>query len=93
MTGTAPDRDLSLLGLADLVKGYLGHIEDMSDDKRVLVLGQFAGAVSRLEARVRELYAKADNDGYREALPDLHQVMIALGAAEDWNEGNPDGEA
>ena len=83
---TAADRDLTLLGLAERVKRYTGHIEDMSDDERVYVLGLFAGAVSRLEDRVRELYAEADDDGYMEALPELHQVMLALGAGEDWNE-------
>lgn len=81
------DRDLTLLGLAERVTQFAGHIEDMSDDERVLVLGQFAGAVSRMQARVRELYAKADDDGYMDALPPLNQVMLALGSGEDWHDG------
>ena len=39
-----------------------------------------------LRARVRELYEEADADGYMDALPPLHQVMLALGAPEDWAE-------
>jgi hypothetical protein len=87
---TETDHDLTLLGLAERVSHFLGHIEDMSDDERVLVLGQFAGAVSRLQARVRELYAKADDGSYMDALPPLNQVMLALGAGEDWHEAAPD---
>lgn len=91
MTDTETDRDLTLLGLADRVKRYLGHIEDMPDDERVFVLGLFAGAVGRVEARVRELYAEDDRDGYMEALPSLNQVMLALGAPEGWNEEDDGG--
>ena len=40
-----------------------------------------------LRARVREIYEEADADGYMDALPPLHQVMLALGAPEDWMEG------
>jgi hypothetical protein len=83
---TEIDHDLTLLGLAERVSQFLGHIEDMSDEERVLVLGLFAGAVSRLQARVRELYAKADDSSYMDALPPLNQVMLALGADEDWAE-------
>lgn len=43
-------------------------------------------AAGRLRGRVRELYEKADADGYMEALPPLHQVMLALGADENWAE-------
>jgi hypothetical protein len=87
MTGDPIDHDLTLLGLAERVQQFTGHIEDMSGDERVLVLGQFAGAVSRLRARVRELWTESDRDGYTEALPPLHRVMLALGADEDWAEG------
>lgn len=83
MTGS---HDMTLLGLAERVRQYFGHIEDMGDDDRVLLLGQFAGAVSRVQARVRELWAGNDEAGYMEALPPLHQVMLALGADEDWAE-------
>lgn len=86
MSEATIDRDLSLLGLAGQVKRYLGHVEDMSDEERLLVLGQFAGAVSRFEARVRQLYAEADDMSYMEALPPLNQVMLALGAGEGWKE-------
>jgi len=81
------DRELTLLGLAHRVKQFTGHIEDMGDDERVWMLGLFAGAAGGVEARVRELYGQADDDGYMEALPPLHQVMLALGAPEDWAEG------
>jgi len=80
------DRDLTLLGLAERVKQFTGHIEDMSGDERVYLLGLFAGAAGRLEARVRKLWAENDDDGYMEALPPLHQVMLALGADENWAE-------
>lgn len=73
----------SLLELTAIVGTYLGHVEDMSDDDRLLLLGQFAGAVLALEARVREVYAKADADGYLEALPPLAEVMRYLGAPEE----------
>jgi hypothetical protein len=86
MAHMTDDHDLTLLGLAGRVQHFLGHIEDMSDDERVLVLGQFAGAVSRLRARVRELYAEDKRDGYTAAAEALHQVMLALGADEDWAE-------
>lgn len=86
MTGEV-DHDLTLIGLAERVTQVFGHIEDMSGDERVLLLGQFAGAVSRLRVRVRELYAEDDRNGYMEALPSLNQVMLALGADEDWAEG------
>jgi hypothetical protein len=38
---------LSLPGLAARVRQFLGHIEDMSDDERVFLLGAFEGAVAR----------------------------------------------
>jgi hypothetical protein len=76
----------TLLDLAERVKRYLGHIEDMSDDERVQLLGAFAGAVDRLEARVRELYADADDMSYMDALPPLNQVMLALGVTEGWHD-------
>lgn len=81
-----PDRDLSLLGLAEQVRSYVGHIEDMPGGRRVFLLGQFEGATSRAYASVREIYAEYDEAGYMEALPALHQVMLALGAPEDWHE-------
>lgn len=76
----------SLLELAAVARGYLGHVEDMSDEDRLLLLGQFTGAVMALEARVREVYAEAGEDGYLEALPPLAEVMRYLGAPEDWKE-------
>lgn len=86
MSQPDPDPQLSLVGLADLVKQFAGRIEDMDGDQRVLVLGQFAGAVSRLRARLRELYEQEDEAGYAEALPPLHQMALALGEPEDWHE-------
>ena len=79
--------ELTLLILAERVKQFTGHIEDMSDDERVFLLGAFAGAADRLRERVRELRAENRADGYMEALPPLHQVMRALGCPEDWAEG------
>jgi hypothetical protein len=78
------DYDLTLLGLAERVKQFTGHIEDLGDDERVYLLGLFAGAVGRLEERVRELWVKNDDDKHAEARPALHQVMLALGADENW---------
>jgi hypothetical protein len=85
MTDDPIDHDLTLTGLAERVSKYLGHIEDMSSDERVLVLGQFAGAVSRLRAEVRDLYTDNATTNTR-ALPALNQVMLALGADEGWAE-------
>lgn len=67
MTDNPIDHDLTLTGLAERVSKFLGHIEDMSDEERVLVLGQFAGAVSRLRARVRELHADLPGTAARSA--------------------------
>jgi hypothetical protein len=78
--------DLSLLGLSARVKQFAGHIEDMGDDERVFLLGLFAGTADQLRDQVRKIYAKAGADGYMDALPPLHQVMLALGAPEDWAE-------
>jgi len=75
-----PDADLSLAGLAQMVQSYAGHIEDMSDDDRLLVLGQFTGAVSRFRVRLRELYREAGASGKER----LRQVAYALGEPEDW---------
>jgi hypothetical protein len=86
-----PDPDPSLVGLAGRVREFTGHIEDMSDDERVSLLGQFAGAVGRLRARLRELYEDADEAGYMDALPPLHQLALALGEPGDWDEGVPGG--
>jgi hypothetical protein len=91
MTDSRTDRDVTLLGLAERAKRFLGHIEDMSDGERVFLLGAFAGAADRLRERVRELWAENDDDGYMEALPPLHQVMLALGADEDWAEAHDTG--
>jgi hypothetical protein len=84
-TGTAPD--LTLLGLSARMKQFAGHIEDMSDDERVYMLGLFTGAADQLHARVRRIYEAADAGSYMDALPPLHEVMLALGAPEDWAEG------
>jgi hypothetical protein len=90
MTDDPVDHDLTLLGLAERMRKFLGHIEDMGSDERVLVLGQFAGAVSRLRSEVRDLYTDNATTNTR-ALPALYRVMLALGADEDWAEADGDG--
>ncbi len=82
---TDTDRDLTLLGLAERVKRFTGHIEDMSDDERVYLLGAFAGTAGRLREHVEGLYADSATTNTR-ALPALRQVMLALGADENWAE-------
>jgi hypothetical protein len=42
--------DLSLPGLTRRVGEFLGRIQDMGSDERVLLLGAFAGVVSRMQA-------------------------------------------
>jgi hypothetical protein len=87
------DHDLTLLGLAERVNQFEGRIEDMSDDERVYLLGLFAGAVDRLRERVRELWTESRDEGSYEAMPGLYQVMLAMGASENWAEesGQHDG--
>jgi len=46
-----------LHALAERVKRYAGHIEDLHEDDRVLLLGLFTGAVDALEAKVRSYLA------------------------------------
>ena len=87
---SAPDtrigRKPTILGLSACVKQFAGHIEDLGDDERVFLLGMFAGTADHLHDRVRKIYEEAAADGYMDALPPLHQVMLALGDAEDWAE-------
>jgi len=77
-TGRAP-RDLSLLGLAERVRQFLGHIEDMSNEERVFLLGAFEGTAMRLRDDLRRWWLEQDRDGYAEALPALGRVMDAIG--------------
>jgi hypothetical protein len=78
---------MSLTGLVALLQPYIGHIEDLDDEKRIWLLGVFIGGVSRLRARVRELYRQADEDDQVEAMAQLRQVALALGEPEDWERG------
>jgi hypothetical protein len=78
--------DLTLLGLAHRALKFAGHIENMSEEERVLLLGMFAGAVVRLQENVRALYKESDKEDNTEALFVLHQVMLALGAGENWKD-------
>ena len=71
--------EMSLLGLAERVLQFLGHIEDMGDDERVFLLGAFEGAAARLRDDLRRWWLEADRDGYAEALPALGRVMDAIG--------------
>jgi len=80
--------DPSLLALSDLVVRFTGHAEDISPDSRLQLLGQFAGAVLRLRDEVSGLYADCVTVNTW-ALPALHQVMLALGAPDNWTPGAP----
>lgn len=78
--------DATLLALARRSLSFTGRIENMSEGERVFLLGAFTGAVLRLKDEVRRLYAAYDADDNAEALAALHQVMLLLGASEDWRE-------
>jgi hypothetical protein len=67
--------DITLLGLTTRSLSFAGHIEDMSGDERVFLLGAFAGGLLRLD----ELVLKLHEQGSDETKAALQQVLFAMG--------------
>jgi hypothetical protein len=76
-----PGYDATLLSLARHALSFTGHIEDMSEDQRVFLLGAFAGAVLRFQEQVVALHASAGGLGDAEAARALQEVLNLLGEA------------
>jgi hypothetical protein len=72
--------DLTLLGLAKRAMSYTGHVEDLPEGERLLLLGAFAGAVMRFQQRVSELW---DNSEGEQASAILRQVMLLAGLPDE----------
>jgi hypothetical protein len=79
--------DATLLGLASHALSFTGHVEDMSDDKRVFLLGAFSGATMALAGEVGKLRAAASALGDAGATAALDDVLELLGAGENGKAG------
>jgi hypothetical protein len=67
---TAPDFTAQDRALVDRMKQFLGHIQDMGDDERLLMLGALTGALDRrlAEAGLLDRIARVIRDDAAEGI-------------------------